>query len=105
MRTPGVTSHPQKQTASDIFLSLLLVGPYMRVQCSWIAAFAFLQLAAVSSQLCPDTRKCLVKSNLADVWAQQTNHSKDVQSTPAPLTCKPVTFPSDNRLQALSGKR
>lgn len=77
----------------------------MRVRYGWIAAFAFLQLTAVSSQLCPDTRKCHVKPNLADVWAEQINHSKDVKRTPAPLTCKPVTFPSDNRLQEFSGKR
>ena len=103
MGTPGVSSFPGKHTASDNLPSRY--HPYMRIHYSWIAAFAFLQLTAVSSQSSPDTRKCPVESNLADVWVEQNKHNQDVQSTHAPLTCKPVTLPSDNRLQAFSGKR
>ena len=77
----------------------------MPVRYSWITAFAFLLFTAASSQLYPDTRKCPAKFNLAEVWAEQTNHSADVQRKPASLTCKPVTFPSDNRLQAFTGKK
>lgn len=77
----------------------------MRNPHSLITALAFLHLTAVNSQVCPDTRKSPVTLNFADIATGQNVHNKVTQETSEPLTCKPVTFPSDNRLQAFSGQR
>lgn len=77
----------------------------MRNLHSWITAFAVLHLTTVNSQVCPDTRRSPVTLNLADIATGQNVHNKDAQDTSTHLTCKPVTFPSDNRLQAFSGQR